>query len=168
VATGHCFLRTAKCGSDERGRHGCDSDSCPRISSGRSIEKIHWQMGNVDADSRPWLVHAAARWIMRNQRVCERINWGKERCLVMAQDIRARKTGQEQRRQAGRRTEGARRPLFLLPFGSALSSSTHCNYHPSHRSIGLRRKRLDVFGIKIFPAHGRRRGRERWQRQAPA
>jgi hypothetical protein len=49
-------------GNDERGRCKCDSDSCPSISLGRSIERF--QMGNVAAD----LGLARARQLMLGAR----------------------------------------------------------------------------------------------------
>ena len=69
VAARHHFPFGAlrNCGTDERGRRACCSDSCPGISSGLSIDKL--QMGNVAATPLV-LVHAgAAQRIMRQQRV---------------------------------------------------------------------------------------------------
>ena len=101
-------------GNDERGRRECDSDSCPRISSGRSIEKF--QMGNVAA----YLGLApAARRIMRQQK--------SSRAHEPRRGARARDgsrylcTGNSARTTpAGWPTHGrrARRPFFLLQFFS--------------------------------------------------
>jgi hypothetical protein len=102
-------------GKDERGRRECNSDSCPRISSGRSIEKI--QMGNMAADYKLGLAPAARR-IMRQQK--------SSRAHELRRGARARDGSRylctrnsERTTPAGWPTHGrrARRPFFRLQFG---------------------------------------------------
>jgi hypothetical protein len=166
VATRYHFHFGALRNYGTDGRRARGSDSCPNISPGRSIDKI--QVGNVA--SVPLPLASAARRIMRQRRVRERINGGEERELGMARDNRGRKTLNSA--GTGWPTHGrhARHPFFRLPsgptFGPASSAHTHSNCHLIDRA-GTRQKRLDVIGIAIFFVHGRRCGRER-RLQAPA